>query len=104
MSPRLNLFSIARKIPYRPRPQTQWRIQPQVRVALAPYRSFADARDRRVAEEEKEAVKPLPHISEEVAKTAEIEGKEGPDLEQGTPVEDVSRLGITWRWQLDITD
>jgi len=93
MPPRLNVFSIARAIPYRPRPQTQWRIQPHIRVAPTPYRGFADARDPRVAEEEKEAAQPLPHVSQEAAKTAEITGHEGPDLEQGTPIEEVSGSG-----------
>ena len=32
------------------------------------------------------------HVSEEAAKMAEIQGKDGPDIEgQGTPVQDVSR-------------
>lgn len=31
----------------------------------------------------------LPHISEEAAATAQAKGESGPDLEQGTPVEDV---------------
>ena len=30
------------------------------------------------------------HVSEEAAKMAKIEGKEGPDLSQGTPVQEVS--------------
>lgn len=30
------------------------------------------------------------HVSEEAAKMAKIEGKEGPDLDQGTPVQEVS--------------
>lgn len=32
---------------------------------------------------------PLPHVSEEAAETAEIMGLEGPDIEQGTPVEEI---------------
>lgn len=31
----------------------------------------------------------LPHVSEEAAATGEITGEGGPDLEQGTPVQEV---------------
>ncbi len=32
----------------------------------------------------------LPHVSEEAAATGKITGEGGPDLEQGTPVQEVS--------------
>ena len=91
MPPRLNVLSLTRAIPYRPKAQTHWGVRPQIRAAPAPYRAFSSARDLRT-DAEKEATQPLPHISQEAAKTAEIEGKEGPDLEQGTPVADVSKF------------
>ena len=31
----------------------------------------------------------LPHVSEEAAATSKIQGEKGPDLEQGTPVQEV---------------
>jgi small subunit ribosomal protein S7 len=34
------------------------------------------------------------HVSEEAAKMAKIQGGEGPDLSQGTPVQDVSGIGV----------
>ena len=33
----------------------------------------------------------LPHVSEEAAATSKAQGEKGPDLEQGTPVEEVQR-------------
>lgn len=36
----------------------------------------------------------LPHVSEEAAKVAEITGKNGPDLEQGTPIEEVRKVAL----------
>ncbi|KAI9780593.1 MAG: hypothetical protein M1816_002813 [Peltula sp. TS41687] len=40
---------------------------------------------RKLSEEEP----PIPHVSEEAAKTAEITGEEGPDIGQGTPVTEI---------------
>lgn len=37
---------------------------------------------------------PLPHVSEEASEMAKIQGKQSPEIEQGTPVEEVGgRLG-----------
>ena len=33
----------------------------------------------------------LPHVSEEAAATSKIQGDEGPDLSQGTPVQEVAQ-------------
>ena len=35
---------------------------------------------------------PLPHVSEEAAKAADITGSKGPEIEQGTLVEEVCRI------------
>lgn len=89
MPPRLNILSLSRAIPHRPKPQTQWRFPPNARVAPpAPWRAFSDARIP-----QDDAAAPLPGISEEAAKIDEIEGKPGPDIGKGTPVEDVSDSG-----------
>jgi small subunit ribosomal protein S7 len=39
----------------------------------------------------------LPHVSEEAAAVDKTMGERGPDLEQGTPVQDVGLLGISIR-------
>jgi hypothetical protein len=92
MPPRLNVLSIARQIPYRPRPQCQWRVPPAIRPLPSQCRAFADqkAPPPQAADRSKRPdAEPLPHVSEEAAKIAEIQGQEGPDLSQGTPVEEV---------------
>ena len=37
-------------------------------------------------------IQPLPHVSEEAAKTADITCSKGPEIEQGTFVEEVRRI------------
>ncbi|KAF2198645.1 ribosomal protein S7 [Delitschia confertaspora ATCC 74209] len=85
MPPRLNVLSLTRGIPFRPKPQTPWRFQPSTPVVPVQYRAFADARDGSKGADST----PLPHVTEEAAKIAKIEGKSGPDLEQGTPVAEI---------------
>ncbi|KAF2276926.1 30S ribosomal protein-like protein S7 [Westerdykella ornata] len=80
MPPRLSVVSFARSLPLRPRAQSQWIAQPFVRAAPTPIRPFSTSKDSTDA---------LPHISEEAARTAKIKGEQEPDLEQGTPVEEV---------------
>ena len=38
------------------------------------------------------------HVSEEAAKMAKIQGKDGPDIDQGTPVQEVS--GYSYRREI----
>ena len=45
----------------------------------------------------------LPHVSEEAAATGRITGDGGPDLEQGTPVEEVCRRWLGWVIDLSLT-
>jgi len=90
MPPRLNLLSIARPIAYRPRPTCQWLPRPATRAAPLQLRTYADSADPPTADRSKRPdAKPEGHVSEEAAKTAEIMGEQGPDLSQGTPVEEV---------------
>ena len=49
------------------------------------YADDAPAQDR----SKKPSSEPIEHVSEEAAKTAQIMGEQGPDVNQGTPVEDV---------------
>ncbi|KAF2261994.1 ribosomal protein S7 [Lojkania enalia] len=88
MPPRLNILSASRSIPYRRRPQSQWVFQPGLRAAPVQCRAYSDSNlpnDR----SKKSSAQPLEHITEESAKTAEIIGNEGPDIDQGTPVQEV---------------
>lgn len=93
MPPRLNVFSLARSIPFRPKPQLQCRVQPATRAVPSQCRAYSGSEDAsqkgRLGEDHTQT---LPHVSEEAAKTAEIMGEKGPEVqEQGTPVEEVGR-------------
>ena len=93
MPPRLNVLSIARSIPYRPKVQAQWLPRPLTRFAPTQIRTYSDAKDSKepaTGDRSKRLdAQPLPHVSEEAAQMAEITGGEGPDLSQGTPVQEV---------------
>lgn len=93
MPPRLNILSFARSIPYRPKVQAQWLPRPIARTAPVQVRPYSDVKDPNevpAADRSKRIdAKPLPHVSEEAAQMAEITGSQGPDLSQGTPVEEV---------------
>jgi small subunit ribosomal protein S7 len=56
------------------------------------YADDAPAQDR----SHKPSSEPIEHVSEEAAKTAQIMGEKGPDMNQGTPVEDV-RSQLHWK-------
>jgi len=59
-------------------------------MAPSQSRTYADdapAQDR----SQKPSSEPIEHVSEEAAKTAQIMGEQGPDVNQGTPVEDIVR-------------
>jgi len=89
MPPRLNLFRAPRALTIRPR-------QPILTNAAQPSicRRFASdkSKDLPVAEGNEQVgpnMQQQEHVSEEAAKMANITGGEGPDLSQGTPVQDV---------------
>ncbi|KAI9714286.1 MAG: hypothetical protein M1820_000247 [Bogoriella megaspora] len=56
-------------------------------------RCFAESKNDTLTEQPVEAEGPnqaqLPHVSQEAAATAKVKGEKGPDLEQGTPVQEV---------------
>ena len=88
MPPRINLFNQA--LAYRPRTAgvTQsFRMQPSL------YRKYASDPSRDLPAAEKGADGPnmqqQEHVSEEAAKMAKITGGSGPDMEAGTPVQEV---------------
>lgn len=89
MPPRLNLFHTSRTLPLRP-----YNAVPRFISRPAACRTYASdpSKDLPVAKDE-EPVGPnmqqQEHVSEEAAKMAKITGGEGPDLDQGTPVQDV---------------
>jgi small subunit ribosomal protein S7 len=94
MPPPLNMCSFARAIPLRPRPQAQW-LRPVVRMSSPQLRTYSDSKEPLAADRSKRIdSQPLPHVSEEAATMAEITGGEGPDLSQGTPIEEVGRVGL----------
>lgn len=54
-------------------------------------RGFADEKDPKGRNEDV-----LGHVSEEAADMSKIKGETGPDLGQGTPVQDVRRRMLHW--------
>ena len=92
MPPRLNVFAFARSVPYRTRAQLQCLPRPTVRLAPLQTRSYSDSKETPADRSKRIDAQPLPHVSEEAAKMAEITGSEGPDLSQGTPIEEVRHV------------
>ncbi|USP81768.1 universal stress protein [Curvularia clavata] len=90
MPPRLNITAFARPIAFRPRPQVQWPARSSLRLAPSQCRLYSDSAKPPAADRSKrEDAKPIEHVSEEAAAMAKTRGEEGPDLSQGTPIEDV---------------
>lgn len=83
MPPRLNLYGASRSLAFRSRPSIisyQSRISPAVSR-----RAFADEKTPPTGPNEET----LGHVSEEAADMSKIKGETGPDLGQGTPVQEV---------------
>lgn len=90
MPPRLNICTLSRSISYRPKPQIQWPTRSAVKFSPSQTRPYSDAKEPPAADRSKRIdAKPIEHVSEEKAAVAKAMGEEGPDLSQGTPVEDV---------------
>lgn len=91
MPPRLPLPRIGRAIPFRQRPSIS-RLDNTSCQRPAPSRSItANEKPLPIAEEQSKGPNQdqLPHVSEEAAVTGQITGEGGPDLDQGTPVQEV---------------
>ena len=88
MPPRIRLLSQTASLPFRPRaPAARWHeaMIPQRRRAFA-----SGSKDLPVSQDKKDPnADTMPHVSEEAAALGKITGTPGPDLEQGTPVEEV---------------
>lgn len=90
MPPRIRTFSVPKSLLHRPRVTIErWRAESRALQPLA--RTYGDSsKDLPKSEDEKGPnMDQLPHISEEAAATGKITGEGGPDLSQGTPVEEV---------------
>ena len=85
MPPRLNIFGAGRSLAIRSRPSIAPR-QPRV-VQATSWSGFADEKAPKPAKGPNQDV--LPHVSEEAADIGRITGKTPPDLERGTPVQEV---------------
>ncbi|KAL8970859.1 MAG: hypothetical protein Q9183_001325 [Haloplaca sp. 2 TL-2023] len=89
MPPRLNILGLGRHIPasrtvpYNPRPALCLRLAPS-RTITADEKPLPEA-DKGPGPNQGQ----LPHVSEEAAATGKIMGEGGPELEQGTPVQEV---------------
>ncbi len=78
---------------FRTRPSISSGLDNSSYLRLVPSRSItADEKPLPVAEDQGKGPnqEQLPHVSEEAAATGKITGEGGPDLEQGTPVQEVS--------------
>jgi small subunit ribosomal protein S7 len=86
MPPRITLLPAIKTIPYRPKaPITQWRS-----TQLFTARLYSSSKTLPVSNSKKGPnTEQLPHVSEEAAAVSKIKGETGPDLNQGTPVQEV---------------
>ena len=98
MPPRLGApVASIRIIPFRPRPSTaRWTNSNTSAPVQQLPRFYATSKSLPVSEDNSNNNKgpntdPLPHVSEEAAALSKITGDEGPDLTQGTPVQEVRR-------------
>jgi small subunit ribosomal protein S7 len=90
MPPRLYLFSAGRALPSASR-WTRRSDSGAFLASVAPRRTVtADEKPHPSSDQPKGPNQDqLPHVSEEAAATGKITGEGGPDIEQGTPVEEV---------------
>lgn len=90
MPPRLHLLRSSR--PKISALQLSRNTQPPLCIRIAPRRNIT-ADERPLPEADETAREPnqeqLPHVSEEAATMGKITGEGGPDIEQGTPVQEV---------------
>lgn len=95
MPPRLNILGFVRVLPLRPSPQAQW-LRPVARTSVPPQiRSYSDSKEPPATVRPKSDVhNTIPHVSEEASNIAKITGSDVPDLNQGTPVEEVGSCSV----------
>ena len=96
MSPPLTLLRAGRPMVFRLRPSLSC-LENIACQRLVPSRSItADEKPLPMADDQAKGPnqEQLPHVSEEAAETAKITGEGGPDLGQGTPVQEVKSTGM----------
>ena len=92
MPPRLNITTFTQSIAFRPKPRVQWPARSVARFTPSQCRPYSVANETPAADRSKRVdAKPLEHVSEEKAAVAEAMGEQGPDMSQGTPIEQVRR-------------
>lgn len=94
MPPRLNLLPASRSLAFRPRPTApQWRAGQIVTAPRVVKRCYADDtsnKDLPKAEDKKGPnTDTLPHVTEEARAMAKMRKMPPPEVEQGTPVDEV---------------
>lgn len=103
MPPRVRLCANCASLPFRPRLANKISQSPAQASALQSWRAFADAAKDKGLQVSQDGKGPntdqLPHVSEEAAVTGKITGGGGPDLSQGTPVEEVRDLCHLQRYE-----
>lgn len=98
MPPRLNITTFTRSIAFRPKVQASWPTRSAIPSVPPQCRLYSEGKDIPAADRSKRIdAKPLEHVSEEKAAVAKAMGEEGPDMSQGTPVEEVSCIAARGR-------
>lgn len=96
--PALNSLPVLRSCAFRPRQTLLRPSNAVIGIKRPAHRCFADGKSADLPTADQDAVGPnmqqQEHVSEEAAKMAKIQGGEGPDMSQGTPVQDVSEEEI----------
>lgn len=84
-------------IPFRPRPSVvRWKNSTPLPAVQPLSRCYSSSKDLPESPDGKGPnTEQLPHVSEEAAATAKATGGKGPDLEQGTPVQEVCCLNLS---------
>ena len=90
MSYSVRPLPVLRACAFRPR-QLRCSHHPIVDVKSRGRRAFADEKKIPSAGQKGPNMDQQEHVSEEAAKMARIQGQEGPDLDLGTPVQEVRR-------------
>lgn len=94
MPPRLNFAGFSRSIAIRTRPQMTSH-QSKV-IHMASRRCFADDKTPSPRSNPNPTGSGIGHVSEEAAEVSDITGETGPDLGQGTPVQEVGSIVDFW--------
>jgi hypothetical protein len=92
MPARINFLAPARSLPFRPRcTAARWQNERIELLARPQVRWMANSNKTLPVSEDKKGpnTETLPHVSEEAAAMSKTTGGQGPELEQGTPVQEV---------------